>query len=102
MDTKGRIREMMNDRRWSDYKLAQNAGLSQSTISNLFTRNNDPTISTLSSICDAFGITLSQFFSEGPIVELTDEQYVLFKQWNALNDRQKKVVFELISTYINE
>ncbi|MCB6477564.1 helix-turn-helix domain-containing protein [Emergencia timonensis] len=89
MDTNKRIREMMDERGWSDYKLAQYAGLSQSTISNLFSRSNEPTISTLRYICDAFGVTLAQFFSEGPAVELTEKQYDMVCKWSRLDDRQQ-------------
>lgn len=46
------------------YKLAKLSGVSQSTLSNMFSRNNDPSISTLEDICRAFGITLSQFFAD--------------------------------------
>ena len=65
MDTKARITELMIRHGWSEYRLAKESGLSQSTISNMFSRNTMPSISTLEVICDAFGLTLAQFFSEG-------------------------------------
>lgn len=102
MDTNKRIREMMDEREWSDYKLAQYAGLSQSTISNLFSRSNEPTISTLRYICDAFGVTLAQFFSEGPAVELTEKQYDMVCKWSRLDDRQQMMVLELINSYLGK
>ena len=39
MDTKKRIRELMDERQWSEYRLAISSGLSQSTIANIFNRN---------------------------------------------------------------
>ena len=57
MDTKARITELMIRHGWSEYRLAKESGLSQSTISNMFSRNTMPSISTLEVICDAFGIT---------------------------------------------
>ena len=39
MNAKLRIRELMADRQWSEYRLALESGLSQSTISNIFSRN---------------------------------------------------------------
>ena len=58
MDAKQRIRELMAQRQWSEYRLAIASGLSQSTIANIFSRNTTPSITTLESICSAFGISL--------------------------------------------
>ena len=45
------------------YKLAAIAGIPVSTLNSILKRNNAPTIPTLQKICEAFDITLSQFFS---------------------------------------
>lgn len=94
MDIKKHIKELMDERSWTTYRLSKEAGLSHSTITNIFKRNNAPTFPTLEAICKAFGITLSQFFSEenGP-EELTAEQRFLFAAWSTLNDEQKEVLF---------
>jgi len=79
MDAQKRIKQLMEERGWTDYRLAKEANLSHSTITNLFKRNNAPTLPTLEVICRAFGITLAQFFAEGgEAVEITDEQRELF------------------------
>ena len=36
--------------------------MSFSTVANMFHRNTSPTVSTIETMCKAFGITLSQFF----------------------------------------
>ena len=54
--------------------MGQESCLSQSTIANLFKRNTVPSIVTVESICNGFGITLAQFFCDGNMVELTAEQ----------------------------
>ena len=64
MDARMRIRELMGERQWSEYRLALASGLSQSTISNIFKRNTVPSVATLEAICAAFGISLAQFFAE--------------------------------------
>ena len=74
MDAKARIKELMEERGWSEYRLAIASGLSQSTVANIFNRNTTPSVATLESICNGFGITLAQFFAEGDMVELTEEQ----------------------------
>lgn len=65
MDVNGRIRQLMKERSWSEYRLAKMSGLSASTLSNLFTRNTTPSIGTLEAICKGFGITLGQFLQKG-------------------------------------
>lgn len=54
----------MEARGWTDYRLAKESNLSHSTVTNMFNRNNAPTLPTLEAVCKAFGITLAQFFSE--------------------------------------
>lgn len=96
MDVNGRIRELLNERNWTEYKLAKESGLSQSTISNFFKRNTVPSISTLELICKGFGISLSQFFSEGNMVELSEEQMEFFINWASLTAREKEIISDLV------
>ncbi len=97
MDTKRRIRDLMEERGWSEYRLAIASGLSQSTIANIFNRNTTPSVATLESICQGFGITLAQFFASGTLVELTEEQQQLFADWVALTKEQKDALARLIT-----
>lgn len=101
MDAKQRIRELMAQRQWSEYRLAIASGLSQSTIANIFSRNTMPSIATLESICSAFGITLAQFFSDGEMVELTPEQREMFSAWSSLSTHQKEALSHLIQVMKN-
>lgn len=99
MDAQKRIRQLMEKRGWTEYRLSKESGLSQTTISNLFRRNNSPSLPTLEALCKAFDISLSQFFSEDTgCVELTDEQKELFNSWVTLTKAQKKVLSDLIKT----
>ena len=96
MDAKARIKELMAERNWSEYRLAIASGLSQSTVANIFNRNTTPSVTTLESICAGFGITLAQFFAEGEMVELTPEQKELFRAWSMLTKEQKEALEHLI------
>ena len=96
MDAKTRIRQLMDERNWSEYRLAIASGLSQSTVANIFNRNTTPSVATLESICAGFGITLAQFFAEGDMVELTQEQREMFAAWSSLSKDQKDVLRQLI------
>lgn len=97
MDVQDRLRELMEQRGWSAYRLAKQAGLSETTISNLFKRGQLPTIYTLERICDAFGITLCQFFAEeGETVMLNDEQKEVLSLWATLSDKNKGLILYLM------
>lgn len=102
MDAKARIKELMAERNWSEYRLAIASGLSQSTVANIFNRNTTPSVATLESICEGFGITLAQFFAEGDMVELTEEQQEMFRAWSALSKEQKEVLSQLIRVMKSE
>ena len=101
MDAQKRIRQLMEERNWTDYRLAKESGLSHSTVTNMFNRNNAPTLPTLEAVCKAFGITLSQFFTENSASELTEEQHLLFAKWSTLKNEQKQALLALIDTMRN-
>ena len=96
LDTLERIRNLLNERGCTEYKLAKESGLSQSTISTLFSRNNLPSIPTLEAICGGLGITMSQFFAEGELVELSEEQYQFFSDWAMLSPEDKLLIAQLV------
>ena len=96
MDIQIRIRKLMAEREWTDYRLAKKANLSHSTVTNMFNRNNAPTLPTLDAVCGAFGITLSLFFTEGEEAQLTEEQQKLFSKWSTMTDRQKQILLDLM------
>ena len=64
MDVLEKIDALRKERGWSINKLAKISGLTQSTLNNVYARTNEPKISTLRAICDAFSISLSDFFNE--------------------------------------
>lgn len=83
-------------RNWSEYELAKNTGIPQSTISTWYSRAQIPTLPSLEKVCAGFGITLSEFFAQGEeAVSLTPDQRELLDCWAALNSTQKKLFLEL-------
>lgn len=99
MDTLDRIAQLMDERGWSKYKLAKQSGISLPSISNMFRRGHAPTVSTIETICKAFGITMAQFFeigTEETLVHLTEEQKKMFDKWTALTSEQKQLISQLI------
>ena len=91
-----RVQELLAERKWTAYKLAKESGLPQSTITNLFSRNYDPSIATLEAVCRGLGITMSQFFAEGELVELSEEQYQFFSDWAVLSPEDKLLIAQLV------
>lgn len=99
MDVLGRLRALLKDRGWSEYRLSRECGLSESTIANIFRRNACPSIPTLEAICGGMGITLSQFFAENEMVELSPELMELFTGWASLTPNQKLAVQQMIKAF---
>ena len=98
MDINEKIRKLLKQRGWSEYRLAKNSGLSESTITNIFKRNTVPSITTLEAICNGLGITLSQFFAQGDVIDLTPELSEFLESWVSLTKEQKAAVIQLVKT----
>ena len=92
------ITQYRNDRHWTEYQLAERAGLPQSTISSWYRKNLQPSVSSLDKICNAFGITLAQLFSEDETaICLSQDQRELLTRWAILREDQKKAIIELLN-----
>ncbi len=93
------ITKYREERGWSEYQLAEQSGLPQSTISSWYRKNMIPTVPSLDKICTAFGITLSQLFSEEDMMlSVTESQKKLLECWAKLNIEQQDAVLNLIKT----
>ena len=99
MDVRERLIQLQKQRGWSDYKIAKEAGLSPNTVSNIYKRGNTPSLATLVLLCKAFGITMSQFFAEGEVIEITPEMKLLFERWSSLTDKQKAALWQIMDSY---
>lgn len=92
MDVLARIDELRKEKGWSVNYLALEAGLTQSTLNNLYSRKTEPKISTLRAICEALGISLSDFFKED--VSPDDE---LVRKVKSLSEENKAALLQLIN-----
>lgn len=88
-----RILELCEQKNWSEYKLSQEAKIPNSSINAMFKHNHVPTIHNLKKICDAFEITLSQFFDSYLFGNNNTHLYV--ELWNDLtvSDREKVLIY---------
>ena len=98
MDVNKKIEELRFQRGWSMYELAQQAGITQSTLSSMIKRGNAPKIDTLYFICEAFGITLAQFFmDDGELEILTDDEKRLMSLYRRLPEAKRRALLDLLN-----
>ncbi len=98
MNVLEKVKKLQEERGWSTYKLAYEAGLTQSTLSNMFARGTCPTVDTLEKICEAFGISLAEFFeSDNRRAHVSKEELELLNKYRALNDKEKDAVKSMIN-----
>ena len=96
-DVVARIEELCQARDWSYYRLAKASGIPYSTLNTMLHKTNVPSVPSLAKICNGFGITLAQFFSDkDESVMLTADQKECLRVWNRLSERNK----ELASAYM--
>lgn len=94
-----RIRQLLFERNWTLYKLADTCNLPYSTIYTMMNRHTMPKLDTLDIICNGLGITLSDFFltksTPCPNGYLSDKEIILIEITHSLPERQ----IDLISAY---
>lgn len=100
MDILGKITKLRLERNWTEYQLAEKAGLTQSTISSWYRKNLIPSIPSLEHICTAFNLTLSQFFNEDEnSIIINESQKNVLVQINKLEENQQQLLFELLKSF---
>ena len=101
MDTNQRIRQLMKARGLTEYRLALDSGLSKSTVSALLHRNTTPSVPTIEAVCNALGITVSQFFAEeGDSLPVNEEQRLLLQRYAQLTETQKRIIQQTMLEFL--
>lgn len=73
-------------------QLSAKSGIPQSTLSTLFNDVHKPSIATIELICNYFGLTLAEFFSDpetDTFYPLTEKERKLIAYWNGLSEEQR-------------
>ena len=84
---------------WNLSKKQGIPGVLQSKNSSWYRKKLLPSIPSLEKICNAFGITLSQFFAESEMpYTLTKTQAQLLEASTALSEEQQLALIEFIKT----
>ncbi len=97
MDILDKIDLLRKERGWSINYMATEAMLTQSTVNNLYNRKSEPKISTLRALCSAFGISLSEFFSDESAVLTQSDNEALLRKIEKLTPEKKKALLALLS-----
>ena len=97
MDINKKIETLRYQRGWSMYELAQEMGVTQSTLTSIMKRGNPPKIDTLERICEAFGISLAQFFIEDEELEvLNKREKELISLFRKLPEEKQRALINLL------
>lgn len=86
------IKDQMNLRGWTVYRLAQESGVPYATLAPICSGKTSPSYPTLKGICKGFGLTPSEFFRayESP-AEAKDRQTVeMLRYWAAMDADERK------------
>ena len=98
IDVIKRIKDLTAERGWTEYRLVKESGIAASTISNIFHRNTLPNIFTLEALCNTFGITLSQFFSNDVMIYPSEDQEAILLEWSYLNTNQQERLLSFLKS----
>lgn len=98
MDIIDKIEKLKKQRGWSDYKLSLESGIAQSTLATMKQRKTPLKVDALQSVCEAFGITLAQFFLEDEQTEILSEQErKLVENFRKLPSKKQTALMSLLT-----
>ena len=98
-----RIIELCEKHKISRYRLSQLTGMSQTALGKIVSKESIPTIPTIEKICDAFGITLAQFFAgEGKRPDLSKEQREIIETWDELGREERRILLQFVRSLKNK
>ena len=93
-----KIIDMCEARGWTLYTLADKADVPYSSLNSSINRDTPPKIDTLEHVCDAFGITLAQFFIEDEQLEfLSAKEKELITLFRKISEEKQKALLALLN-----
>ena len=94
------LRELLDAKGWTVNKLADEAGITHSTLYKLMNNKNvTPNLTTLESICNALEISLSDFFDDS--YQLSPEATLLVTCYDRLDVRDQEIITKLVQIMTN-
>lgn len=102
MNIMERIDELCKKHNISKYRLSQITGISQSAFSKMARQQSTLSLETIQRICDAFGISVAQFFSNpGEYPDLSEQQKKLLQSWALLDEKKRDYALLMIEKMID-
>lgn len=90
-----RIAQLCQQKGWSYYRLAKEAGFQQSTLKSITKEKNMPSLYTIVRICAAFNITISEFFDAEPFNSNFVSKQLVISLWDKLQpeDQERVLIY---------
>ncbi len=96
MNIHSRLSDLLKQSGISRYRLAKICDIPEETLTGIFKRGNTPTFATLETICKGLGITLSQFFAENDMIEMSSDMKEFYEEWKLLTNEQKNLTIQVM------
>lgn len=97
MDVKTKINQMRKERGWSLFRLAQEIGISQTSVYNWYNEKNaNPSRESIEDACAAFGVSVAEFYSDIDADNLTEKEIRLLELFRKLPDKNKEKALSML------
>lgn len=91
MDVIERVQKLREKKGYSVYRLAKQANLPYTSVTNMVKKGTVPSVYTLEKICNGLDITMAQFFSEDEeLRSLTENQKLMLEIFDSLDSDDQK------------
>lgn len=104
MDFSQKLKQLMDERNISAYKLARDVNCSQTSVRNWLSNTRTPQPRTVLMLCDYFGVSEDEMMGREENVQknspdtISDAEAKLLAKVNALDSEKKKLVLDLIES----
>lgn len=97
-----KIKKLLNQRNWSVNYLAKRADINYTTLQSWVKGKSVPSIELITKLCNAFDISLSEFFlaSQMDFKLLTEQE--LLNEWKLLNSSEQSMFLALLKALNNQ
>ena len=86
---------------WSKYELTNQTSLSSGTIYEWYNNHSVPSLKNIQTLCEAFEISLSEFFSTTKEEEIGAYEDQLFKLCARMNEAQRQSLIVIAQTFVD-
>ena len=101
-DILNRIQQERQKRNWTEYALAKNSGMTQSTISSWYRENRQPSVASIEKICKGLGISLSEFFlDDSSSSMMLSEKENILDCWDCMSPVQRQCLLDLLHSFLD-